>query len=139
MSSGNLLIFSLDFTTGTGYSHDMKALVITKDKRVSEADLPDLTAMQAVVGGYIEPVDLSFGTLWCNEEYLFTMGPDDVNWTASDICGVGGRQDFLFRPLLGDVFITGGTDRDGNTLDYTEAALRAVKRVAREAGAEVSV
>lgn len=122
----------------------MRAIVINHDKQLAVKELPDLTAMQAVVGGLIEAVDLRFrgrgsdseaATMWVNEEYLIHFGPTEFNSIASDVCGLGGRPDFMFRiPILGNAFLTGGTDVEGNTLDVGVRGERAVRRVAREAG-----
>lgn len=111
----------------------MKALVIGRNKTVTETDLQDYPAMRDAVGGLIEPVDLTFGTLWVNEEFLYSFGPEDFNSISSDVCGLGGRADLMLTGILGDCFLTGGTDDQGETLDVTEAGRRAVQRVAREA------
>lgn len=126
----------------------MRAIVIGHDKQLAVKELPDLTAMQEVVGGLIEPVDLRFrgrgsdfepATMWVNEEYLLVYGPGEFNSIATDVCGLGGRPDFMFRiPILGNAFLTGGVDQVGDTLDVGEAGERAVRRVAREAGGEWS-
>lgn len=117
----------------------MRAIVINHDKQLAVQDLDDLTAMQGVVGGLIEPVNLRFkgeaATMWVNEEYLIHFGPTEFNSIASDVCGLGGRPDFMFRiPILGNAFLTGGSDVEGNTLDVGVRGERAVRRVAREAG-----
>lgn len=112
------------------------AIAIYPDKRIVPITLGGLDDYRAIVLGWIEPVDLSFGTLWVNEEFLLgQFGPEDVNWIASDVAGLGGRPDFMLRsPILGPVVLTGGTDREGETLGITEAGRKAVRRVGREAG-----
>lgn len=115
-----------------------KAIAIYPDKRVEEVTISGYKDGQAIVGGYIEPVNLSDGsTMWVNEEYLYSFSPDDVNWIASDVCGLGGRPEFMLRqPILGPVYITGPADGEGNTTDVTDQARRWVQRVGREAGAK---
>lgn len=114
----------------------MRVLVLTRDKRVIDRTIDGLADMQAIVGGYIEAVRLSDGsTLWVNEEFrLGQFGPDDFNSVASDVAGLGGRPDLLLGGILGDTFLTGPTDAEGNETDYTDTARRWVERVGREAG-----
>lgn len=116
-----------------------QAIIINSDKTMSEQDV-EYADMREIVEGLIEPIDLTFGgeaaTLWVNEEFLFTFGPERVNWTATDIASLGGRPEFMLHgPLLGNAFITGGVDENGDTMDVGPKARRAVARVAREAGA----
>lgn len=115
-----------------------KAIVITDGKSVTDREV-EYEDMREIVEGWIEPVDLRFGgesaTLWVNEEFLYTFGPERANWVASDIASLGGRPDFMFHPILGNAFLTGGTGPEGETLDVGPKARRAVERVAQEAGA----
>lgn len=116
------------------YIEHMNAIVINPDKTVTETELSDLKSMQDAVGGYIEAVNLTFGTLWVNEEFrLGQFGPEDFNSIGSDLCGLGGRPDLMLGGILGPVFLTGGPDGTGETLDVTVAGRNAVKRIAREA------
>ena len=46
---------------------------------------------------------------------------------------------FLFDPILGPVLIVGPVDIIGDTTDVTDKARRVVKKVAREAGATMTV
>ena len=116
-----------------------RAIAIYPDKRLQELDIDDLKDMQAVVQGLIEPVTLRDGsTMYVNEEGLYQFGPEDVNWTAADVAGLGGRPEFMFgRPaLLGPVLFVGPVDEEGNDTDVTDTVRRWVRRVAQEAGAE---
>ena len=45
----------------------------------------DLLAVQKIVGGYIEHVDIQVGDLWCNEEGLLQGLP--INHTATQLSG----------------------------------------------------
>lgn len=109
------------------------AIVITSEKEVSEREIDGLDAMQAIVGGLIEPVTLSDGsTMFVNEEFVYM--PDlRFNSIASDVAGLGGRSDLMLRGIAGNVFIVGPVDDDGNDTDVTDKARRWVRRVAREA------
>lgn len=82
----------------------------------------DLAEMQAVVGGLIQPVDLSETlTMWVNEEYVF-MPHLELNPLASAFFQIMAGADY---PIYGNVIFTGGTDEDGNLLDLsTEDAIR---------------
>lgn len=112
-----------------------QGIAIYPDKRVENVTLSDLKAYQAIVGGYIEPVTLSDGsTLYVNEEYLYQFGPDDFNSIATDVAGLGGRPEFMFRqPILGPAVLVGPVDAEGDDTDVTDAGKRWVQRVAREA------
>lgn len=111
----------------------IKVIVITSDKVVSEREIEGLAAMQAIVEGLIEPVDLSDGsTMFVNEEFAY-MPNLRFNSIASDVAGLGGRGDLMIRGIAGNVFIAGPPDDDGNTTDVTDKARRWVRRVAREA------
>ncbi len=110
-----------------------KALHITTDKVVTEVEVSGLQEMQALVGGLIEPVELSDGsTMWVNEEGLiFDLPPNSI---ASDVCGLGGRADLMITlGIRGNVFIEGPPDDEGDSTDVTDQARRWVQRVAREA------
>jgi len=115
---------------------DVRAIIIKRDKTITERNVGSLQDMQAIVEGYIEAVRLRDGsTMWVNEEFrLGQFGPDDFNSIASDVAGLGGRPDLLFTGILGDVFITGPPDADGYETDATHTAREWVRRVALEAG-----
>jgi Domain of unknown function (DUF3846) len=116
-------------------SEPINGVAIYPDKRIVEVIVSGLSDYQAIVDGYIEPVDLTFGTMWVNEEFTYKFGPSDVNWIASDVAGMGGRHEFMLSyPILGPVLITGGTDPEGETLGITDVARRVIRAVGREAG-----
>lgn len=96
------------------------AIVIERDKTCTKMILKDLQEKQAVVGGLIMPIDLSFGTLWVNEE---GTSADGFNSIATDLCGLGGRTDYLLRGVVGDCYLT----------DFNDAGLKALNRIQREA------
>lgn len=110
-----------------------KALAIRPDKTVEEVDLVGLDDMQEVVEGLIQPVDLRFGTLYVNEEFLYQFGPEDFNSIAGDVCGLGGRSDLMMTGILGPTFLVGGVDDEGYDLDVTDEGRKQVERVRREA------
>lgn len=113
----------------------MKGLHIKRDKTAHTVEDADLSIMQNCVEGWVEPIDLQGFTLWVNEEYTYKFNSaEDVNWLASDIAADNGRPEFLLRPILGDVFITGITDSRGRTLSLSKSAEARIKRVADEAG-----
>lgn len=71
----------------------------------------DLSSMQRLVGGLIQPIDLADDvTMWVNEEGMILDLP--YNHLATTFCAIYGIETYL----CGDVFLTGGTDEDGNTL-----------------------
>ena len=71
-----------------------------------------LAEYQAVVGGYIEPVDTDDYTIFINEEGLL-LGLEP-NWPISHLAG---------QFLVGDVAVVGKPDRFGNTSKLTKLAL----------------
>jgi hypothetical protein len=112
----------------------VKAIVIKRDKIIIEQTVDGLREMQSIVEGYIEAVRLKDGsTMWVNKEYRFQFGLGDFNPIASDVAGLGGRQDLMLSGILGDVFITGPPDSEGGETDVTDQARLWVRRVAHEA------
>lgn len=111
----------------------VKVLVIDGQNTPYESEISSLNDAQGIVGGLIEAVDLKFGTMYVNEEYLYRYGPTDYNGIASDVAGLGGRPDLMLTGILGPVYITGPVDREGWDTDVTVTARQAVRRVAREA------
>ena len=111
-----------------------KGIAIYPDKRVQEVELDGLDSMQEIVGGLIEAVGLSFGTLYVNEEYTYKFGADEFNSIAADVAGLGGRQDLMMQGILGPGVLVGGVDHEGWDTDVTEVGRKAVRRVGREAG-----
>lgn len=111
-----------------------KAVIVTRDKQVTETDFVNYKDIQAVVEGLIEAVELNNGcTMYVNEEFLFRFGPEDFNSIASDICGLCGRPDLMFSGILGNVLITGPLDDEGRDADIPDSMTRIINRVAGEA------
>jgi hypothetical protein len=87
-----------------------------------------LSSMQSLVGGLIQPIDLLEDvTMWVNEEGLLIDLP--YNHLATTFCGIFGIDTYI----CGNVFLTGGTDEDGNTMplkqeyaDYLRAQMASV-------------
>lgn len=117
----------------------VKAIIIHPDKRIIERTVSGLSDLQGVVGGSIEPVSLKGDvTMWVNEDYLYAFDNSEVNWIATDVCGLGGRPEFMFRqPIKGPVVLV-GPPVNGEDTDVTDDAKRWVQRVAREAGGKWS-
>lgn len=112
----------------------VKGIAIYPDKRVEEVTIGSYKDYQQIVQGYIEPVTLSDGsTMYVNEEFLYSFGPDAFNSIASDVAGLGGRQDLMLTGILGPVVIVGPLSRSGYSTDVTDTARRWVQRVKREA------
>jgi uncharacterized protein DUF3846 len=109
----------------------VKCVTITTDNVVTYRDVDGLTEMKEIVGGWIEAVQLGDGsTMYLNEEGRLHGLP--VNLTATNVCGLGGRPDLMLQGIVGDVFIVGPTDPEGNDTDLTEAARNWVTYAASE-------
>lgn len=110
------------------------AIAIYPDNRVVEQTVDSLGDLQEIVGGLIQPVDLADGsTMYVNEEFLYTFGPEDSNWIASDVAGIfGGRYDLMLTGIRGPVVVVGPVDKDGYHIDVTEQARRKIRRSARQ-------
>lgn len=107
-------------------------LAIYPDKRIEEVELSGLEDFQAIVDGWIEPVNLRFGTLYVNEEFfLRQFGPEDFNSIASDVAGIGGNLGLMLTGILGPAVLVGGLDREGYDESVTDAGRKAVERAAR--------
>jgi hypothetical protein len=98
-----------------------------------------LPELQAIIGGYIEAAPSHESvTIWCNEDGKALRLP--VNRLAMDVwirwdvygCMTVGRD-----WLAGNVVVTGGTGRHGETLDIPRAAAEWVLTVAEDAGAVI--
>lgn len=122
----------------------MKGIAIKPDKTVEEVTIPrpGLDEMQAIVGGLIQPVELSDGSsMYVDEEFLYKFIDDDgnidvvkhFNSIAGDVCGLGGRSDLMLSGILGPVLIVGPVDAEGWDTDITDKARKWVNRVAKEA------
>lgn len=98
----------------------MLVAVVNTDGTVEARQIDgSLYSMQAIVEGLIQPVDLQEDmTLWVNEEGMYR---EDYNFLASGIAGI---------PLNGPAFITGGIDKEGNTLGINPAYIPGIKNYA---------
>ena len=93
----------------------------------------DIDAMQSIVGGLF---DVARGegpggeaiSVWVNDEGLLMGLP--LNERASVIAGRGAH-------LVGDAFVTGGVDDEGNTLDIPLLTAMAITGAERKCGREV--
>lgn len=92
-----------------------------------------LASMQAIVGGYIQAVDFGAAgadaTLWLNEEGK--LAGLDTNAMAT---GLVGHRLFAGDRIVGDVFITGGTDDEGESLGLSNAQVDAIINKLAEIG-----
>lgn len=87
------------------------AVIVDPDGTVRKAEIEnDLSAFQAVVGGYIEPVSGSFATVYVNEEGLIMGLP--FNPTAS-LFAMQFLNLYGVR-LFGTALIVGPPDGDGS-------------------------
>jgi len=111
-----------------------RAIAIYPDKRVLDVEVDGLDDMQALVEGKIQPVDLTFGSMYVNDEYLFQFTADDFNSIGSDVAGLGGRADLMLSGIRGPVFLVGPVDSNGYETDVTDDGRKAVRKVGLEAG-----
>lgn len=94
----------------------MLVLVITPEGKASKVEIADtLKAKQDLVGGLIQPLDLTLDTtMWVNEEGILMGLP--FNYLATEFASLWYNGVHLF----GTAFITGGIDEDGNTMSLKE-------------------
>lgn len=104
----------------------MLVVVINTDGTVEGREIDGtLASMQAIVGGLIQPLDLTeTETLWANEEGLLLDLP--YNHVATELL----RQWYQGLSLCGTIFLTGGTDDDGNILPATQEHVDALTSLA---------
>jgi hypothetical protein len=103
------------------------ALQVKTTGEVERLDLaPDsLATLQAGVGGYIEAIDLAKDlTLWCNEEGKIIELPHNPFAQFIWDMARGVHTDYI----VGDIVLTGGTDKDGETLGLSEEQVEIVKQ-----------
>lgn len=94
----------------------MKVLVIPVTGDIEVREIEGLEGMQAVVGGYIECVGIREDLdLWCNEDG-WALG---LEYNVRATTWLNTIQDGVYH-LLGDVFLTGGVDDEGETLSITD-------------------
>lgn len=114
----------------------MRAVHITTGKRLAWVDADDLAAMQALVGGLIQRLELRDGcSLYVNEEGKIERLA--FNSIGTDLALLNGLI-FPTDAVVGDVFVTGPGDGEGGDLDLTEdrKTFRQLKLIAGEAGGE---
>lgn len=122
----------------------MRAITIRPDKTATMHDVPtlDYQFIKGEIGGWIECIGLENGDAWCDEEFLMKYAEGDpsqyVNWAASDIASMGGRPDFLMRPIFGPVVFTGPVNGVGDTTGLTPGFERMVRLVCGEAGVHIT-
>ena len=100
-----------------------KAIRITTENEtiVFELKSDSLEQLQQAVGGYVQAIDLSDKlTLWCNEEGKMINLPHNrgAQKLWDEVFGAG--TDYI----VGDIVLTGGADRHGNTLGLTDAQVK---------------
>lgn len=104
-----------------------KALAITTLGQVGIIDLTDksLEKLQEAVGGWVQAIDLSDTmSMWCNEEGKMMSLPHNpfgqAFWEK-----VYGRTDYI----VGDIVLTGGTDKHGETIGLTDEQMKEISIV----------
>lgn len=102
---------------------DLQVLTKAPDGPLTVQTVPyTLPALQTLVGGCVEPVILPVGDeewiLWCNEEGKI----DALPWNdGATLLLQRAWQGQWHDPIAGPVFVTRGTDDDGNTLGLSDA------------------
>jgi hypothetical protein len=87
----------------------------------------DLAEMQGVVGGLIQPIDLTPSiTMWVNEEFLY-MPELEMNVIGSSFFHIMAGGEY---PIHGNVIFTGGTGEDGEILDLGSKEASLIKEMA---------
>lgn len=134
----------------------MKVLHIPYNSAPKVVEIPDagdttagavtrLSAMQELVNGMIEPIPLyqlpagmPSTELWANEEAMYVCIDLDENGKpvpqTNDVATIIARR---FAPhtllgggaILGNAFLTGGCDEDGETLPVSDRAIRLVQEI----------
>lgn len=98
------------------------ALWITVNGDVNRIDLSDdsLGKLQAAVGGYVQAVDIGPYTMWLDEEGKMKGKPANVFGTFA-WHSIYGPTDVI----VGDVVVTGPSDRNGDLTALDEEAFAA--------------
>jgi hypothetical protein len=106
------------------------ALKIDTEGQTTRLDLDaaegSLKVMQTAVEGLIEPIDLKADLcMYVNEEFLYVC--PEANFVATRLA----RNFVAHVPLIkGNVILTGGVDREGDTLGLTEAQVELFEQYA---------
>lgn len=91
---------------------------------------PTLRDLQQAVGGYVEAVRFSLAgsdaTMWLNEEGKLVDEPRR-NWKADVVCPLA-----FGDWTAGDVALTGGVGRDGETLALSDPQAEELRRLDRD-------
>jgi hypothetical protein len=107
-----------------------EALQITNSGLVMVLDITSTTnslvTLQDAVGGLVQAIDLTEKmTMWCNEEGKMMNLPHNPYaqyfWDKT----FGPETDYI----VGDIVLTGGTDRFGNTLGLTDQQILDILRL----------
>ncbi len=96
------------------------ALLVKADLAYEGLDIAEgeLKKLQTAVDGLIQPVDIGDTvTMWVNEEGLL-RGDLKLNHLATMLMEEIGYK----TPIMGDVVFTGGSDEDGNTMEFPAQA-----------------
>jgi hypothetical protein len=90
----------------------MRVAIVEVDGSIEYKDIDgSLEAMQSIVEGLIQPLDLAPDlTLWVNEEGLLLSKP--LNTIATDMAHAYNMESFL----VGTAFLTGGVNEEGETM-----------------------
>ena len=102
-----------------------------KQPTIMQVDSLDLKTMQGLVGGHIELVRLDDGIdLWINEEGLLKGLPHNRVFT---------RADGVEFPIVGDAFIAGSNEEDGETIGLTTEQAFKWLREAQQAPVAITI
>ena len=104
-----------------------KAAIIKVNGAVEVRDLPDYDAMSAVVGGYIEAVNLRDCTVFLNEDGIAIDLPVNPAATRFIKKKLRAEDRVLHAPdgwILGNVFVVGPVDDEGDETDCPEHVIK---------------
>lgn len=98
-------------------------IIVYMDGKTERVELEDIDgnepAFHNAVGGYIEAVPNSYGlTVFANEDGLNMQLERNVN--ASHLCE---------RSIVGDVFVIGPPDAEGDTIGLTDAQIAQIENL----------
>ncbi|ABW16081.1 hypothetical protein Franean1_6747 [Parafrankia sp. EAN1pec] len=95
----------------------------TKPYRQEEMNPADLQGLQRIVGGFIEPVNLTpGGSLYANDEGIMKGLP--VNERATALAGFHTHPFTPGQLIVGDVYVTGPVDHHGLDTDVPNSIIR---------------
>jgi hypothetical protein len=103
-----------------------QALWITTKGELVELEALGLTALQEAVGGWVQAIELTPNLcLWVNEEGKMHKLPHNLKGQAIWDSFFGEDTDYI----VGNVVLTGGTDRDGDTLPLSAEVMTTLTTV----------